>query len=158
MTDQFKKEREERERKARERREKEEKERKVREEKERKAREEKEKKERKERERKAREKKEREAKEKIECYCCGKNALQGDSPDKTEHKVVECPHCQTYEITDEAIEFFFSKDDTKELLSDEEREKVSEYIQENFDPLHPSPVQLHIRDIDLILHKEEVED
>jgi len=156
--EQERKEREEREEKVRVRREREAQEKKEREEREKKEKEKREKKAKKEREKelkkiKRKKKVKKEDKERIICYFCGSKAYQKDSPETTDSKIIECPSCTLYEVTEGAIAFFLKREDGQEFLCEEQKEKLSEYIQENFNPKHPSPVSLTIKEIEQIADK-----
>jgi len=67
---------------------------------------------------------------KIKCYFCNTEADQYESPGTSRSKIVECPHCvNRYEITQEALQFYFDKEDGTEVLSPEQRYSFSELVQ-----------------------------
>ena len=77
----------------------------------------------------------------IECYLCGEKATLLE-PDTSRDKIVECGRCANrYRITRAALKFFFEREDKKEILNNDDKEKLSKYVYEHVVWINPDSIK-----------------
>lgn len=95
---------------------------------------------------------------KIRCYLCGSEVLQEEEYDTSRNVRVNCSKCMKYELTDMAIKFYFKRDNGKELLNQEDKEKLSEYVRRHYNPEKVIPVRIDTRMIEVLTGKKSIND
>lgn len=95
---------------------------------------------------------------KIKCYLCESEANQEEGYDTSRNVRINCPKCTKYELTDMAIKFYFKRDNGKELLNQEDKEKLSEYVRRHYNPEKVIPVRIDIKMIEVLTGKKSIND
>lgn len=80
----------------------------------------------------------------INCYLCGKKAIQEKNYDSTGNLRVECRDCVYYELTIKAVTHYFNETTAEEILSQEDKPKLINHIRRNYNPYTQKPIQLNI--------------
>lgn len=93
---------------------------------------------------------------KIYCYLCGNKAIQEEEYDTSRNVRVRCPDCTFYELTNGAIKFYISRENGKDVLSQNHKYTLSEYIKRTYD-LKNQPVRIDSNKIKLALSIREGE-
>ncbi|NIM91771.1 MAG: hypothetical protein GTO17_12590 [Candidatus Aminicenantes bacterium] len=77
----------------------------------------------------------------VDCYFCGKGAK---SLVKSESQNVEvrCLGCPPYELTNITLKSYFEKENKKELLNEQHKKLLIEYLKKNFKPAQYEPVRI----------------
>jgi len=77
---------------------------------------------------------------KIECYLCGTEATLL-TPDTSGDEIVECRRCANrYRVTALALHFFFKRED-EEILTEEDKEKLSEFVYKHVVKINPDVIK-----------------
>jgi len=71
--------------------------------------------------------------EKIKCYLCGNGTIQYNMSTSL-NVLIKCPICGNYELTHKAKFFYFNGENKKQTLNQEDKGKLSLYVQEKYDP------------------------
>jgi len=87
---------------------------------------------------------------KIKCYLCGNEATQREKSDSSLDLNVRCPRCGRYALTHKAIYFFFEGKKKSQILNQEDKEKLSLYVQEKYDPNDGKPVIINTKIIQAV--------
>jgi len=94
--------------------------------------------------------------EKIKCYFCGNEAIQFNTSTSFDMQV-KCPKCRNYELTDPVIRFYLKREDNKQILNQEDKEKLSLHVQKEYDPNDGKPVIIDTQVIKDVTGKESSE-
>ena len=98
-------------------------------------------------------------KRKIKYYFCGNEVIQEEGYDTSRKVRVNCsPKCGKYELTGGSIKFYFKRDNGKELLNQDDRKKLSAYVQENYDSVENKPVLINTTIIEDVTGKKSIHD
>lgn len=96
----------------------------------------------------------------LSCYLCGREPEMVHENASSLNITVSCPFCKYYEITHEALFFFFGIKDNKEIkqniLDSDDKKKLSEYVTNNFDPKKNIPVLLDTNCIEKVTGKKSI--
>jgi hypothetical protein len=85
----------------------------------------------------------------VHCYFCGKGAkalVQGES----RNVEVRCSGCPPYELTNMTLKSYFERENDKELLNEEHKKMLIEYLKKNFEPAQYEPVRITTQVIEKI--------
>lgn len=91
------------------------------------------------------------SKRNVDCFLCEEKAIEQDSPVLT-NIIVNCNRCKRYELTDEAVRFYFKAG----ILNDKHKTQLAKYVQENYDPETDEPILLNTDRIKEITGVESV--
>jgi len=90
---------------------------------------------------------------KIKCYLCGNESIQKEGYDTSRNVRVNCQKCMKYELSGMVIKFYLKRENGKELLKQDDKEKLSEYVQKHYDSVKRTPVFLDTKIVETITGK-----
>jgi len=88
-------------------------------------------------------------KRKIECYLCGCEAEEQDSPNTSLDVLVKCPDCTEYILTFGGMKYYFERSEGRELLTTEHKKELSENVKKHFEK-EGEPLTLNSKTIEAI--------
>ena len=87
----------------------------------------------------------------MKCYLCEKVAIVEDH--RTEIKeLIKCQECGKYTLTESALLYYFRQKD-KQILTKEDKKKLSEYVKKHYDVEKDEAVSLDTKIIERITRK-----
>ena len=92
----------------------------------------------------------------IKCYLCGDEAIQYNTSTSLDLQV-KCPICGNYELTHKAIYYYFKRENKKQILNQEDKEKLSLYVQKKYDTNYWKPVIIDTQVIQGVTGKMSIE-
>ncbi len=69
---------------------------------------------------------------KINCYLCSQDAKKYLPIGASRNISVECPECNSYQVSERVMRVFFKREDGKQLLDEHDKKKLIGYVKEHY--------------------------